>query len=102
MKSAIRLTPADRDRAMDRLRNLTIGTAVASFLAVAGLGTVAAATHPGSSNDDAGRTTAALSDDAADETTTTTTTTTSNSSLKATTTSPSTTSGKAHVSTGSS
>ena len=101
MKSAIRLTPADRNKAMGRLRNITIGTAVASLVAVAGFGMVAAATNPGTSNDDSGGTTAALSDDSSDTTTTTTTTTTS-SSLKTTTTTPSTTSGKAHVSTGSS
>lgn len=102
MKSAIRLTPADRNRAMGRLRTITIGSSIASLVAVAGFGTVAAATNPGSADDDSGGTTAALSDDSSDTTTTTTTTTTGSFSLKATTTTPSRTSGKAHVSTGSS
>ena len=43
MKTAHRLTGAERDRAIVRLRELTIGAAVASVVATAGLASVAAA-----------------------------------------------------------
>jgi hypothetical protein len=41
------ISPQERDRGLLRLRRLTLGTAVASLAAVVGLGTLAAATHPG-------------------------------------------------------
>lgn len=45
-----RLTPIDRDRALHRLRGLTLGTAVAAVLAVSGMGYVAAASYAGKSS----------------------------------------------------
>lgn len=39
--------PADRDRAVDRIRRLTIGTTVAGIVAVGGFGGLAAATWHG-------------------------------------------------------
>ena len=39
--------PADRDRAVDRIRRLTIGTTVAGIVAVGGFGGLAAATYRG-------------------------------------------------------
>ena len=57
--------PADRDRAVDRIRRLTIGTTVAGIVAVGGFGGLAAATWRGA---DAQVTTAAITttdDDAA-------------------------------------
>ena len=103
MTSATRLTPSERDRAVGRLRALTIGTAVAGVIATAGLGTVAAVSNPGSSTAD-GATTAAVGGSSSDSTSTTTTTTTSSSgtSLQAAATPATTSSGQAHVSTGSS
>jgi hypothetical protein len=47
MKHTTRRSPADRDRAMARLRTLTIGSAVGGFAAVAAFGAVAAASDRG-------------------------------------------------------
>ena len=49
MKTAARLTVAERDRALGRLRTLTVGTTLASLTALGGFSIVAAATNPGSS-----------------------------------------------------
>ena len=100
MKSAIRLTAAERDRAMRRLRDLTVGTAVASIVALAGLGTVAAASNPGSTADSG--TTSAADSTSGSTATLGSTSTSSSSGLAAATTAPTTTSGNAHVSSGSS
>ncbi len=53
MNEIQRLTPADRDRAVHRLRGLTIGTAVAGIAATAVFGVAAAASYPGKSSADA-------------------------------------------------
>ncbi len=44
------LTPLERDRAIGRLRQLTLGTALVGVAAVAGIGSVAAITFPGHSS----------------------------------------------------
>jgi hypothetical protein len=105
VKSANRLTAAQRDRAIGRLRDLTIGTAVAGVIATVGLASVAAASNPGSSAD-SGATTAAVTGSTSGSSTTTTATTTPTpataTATPSTTIAPTTTSGNAHVSTGSS
>ena len=105
MKSANRLTAAQRDRAIGRLRELTIGTAVASVIATVGLASVAAASNPGSPTD-SGATTAAVTGSTSGSSTTATATPTPTpttaTATPSTTTAPTATSGKAHVSTGSS
>jgi|SRR5689334_3955738 hypothetical protein len=47
MRHTTRRSPADRDRAVARLRTLTIGSAVGGFAAVAVFGAVAAASDRG-------------------------------------------------------
>lgn len=47
MKTAKRMTPADRTRAVARLRALTIGTTVAGLAAVGAFGLVAALSYSG-------------------------------------------------------
>ena len=74
--------PATRDRSVRRLRQVTIGAAVAGFAATAGFGAVAAATHPGSS---AATTTAV---DTTSATSTGTSTTTGTAAANGTTTTP--------------
>ena len=49
MKTAPRLTASERNRALDRLRTVTLGTALASTIAAGGFAYAAALTHPGSS-----------------------------------------------------
>ena len=49
MKTSARRSPADRDRAVARLRTLTIGTGIAGIAAVGGFGAMAAVTYAGSS-----------------------------------------------------
>jgi hypothetical protein len=51
MNKPTRLTTADRNRATDRVRTLTAGTALASFAAVGLFGVAAAATNPGKTTD---------------------------------------------------
>jgi hypothetical protein len=46
-RAARRLSPADRDRAVGRLRALTIGTTVAGVAAVGGFGSIAALSNHG-------------------------------------------------------
>jgi hypothetical protein len=116
MKTAARLTIAERDRALGRLRALTVGTTLASLTALGGFSIVAAATNPGSTG---GQTAVAgesaisgtLTTDAttsARSTTTSTTTTTTGStatpapSLQPAATSAATTSRSAQVTTGGS
>jgi hypothetical protein len=95
---------------MARLRNLTIGTAVASFAGVAGFGAIAAISYSGTQSRVAsvgsGTTTNGTEvDDSGHSTTTTTTTTTTtrttSSNLQATAT-PAPTRAPAQVTTGSS
>jgi hypothetical protein len=43
------ISPRGRDRALGMLRRLTVGAGAAAVLATAGLGVLAAATHPGTS-----------------------------------------------------
>jgi len=57
MNATSRRNPADRDRALTRLRMLTIGTSVASVAAVGAFGAVAALSYSGGGRD---LTTAAL------------------------------------------
>lgn len=112
MKTPAPRTPADRDRAVARLRTLTIGSGLAGVLAVGGFGVLAARTYDGTSN---GITTAALIPDSSTTATTATTATATSATmppLTATATStpatvqgtatPTTTTGTAHAATGSS
>jgi hypothetical protein len=109
MKTAARRSPADRDRAVARLRALTIGTSIASFAAVGGFGAMAALSYDGTTG---GITTAAaVTTDNATTTTTGTTTTTTTTATPSTTSgttsvqataAPTATTGTAHAATGSS
>jgi hypothetical protein len=47
MKTAKRMTPADRTRAVARLRSMTIGTTLAGLAAVGAFGSVAALSYSG-------------------------------------------------------
>lgn len=114
MKTATRRSPADRDRAVARLRALTIGTSIASIAAVGGFGAVAAQSYGGASTDittaavtNAGSTTTTDGGTPTSGTTTTTGTTTTNSTTSTTTTTqataaPTATTGTAHAVTASS
>lgn len=111
MKSATRISPTDRDRAVRRLRAITIGTSLAGVAAVGGFGAIAAASRDGTMT---GVTTAAVtttstsssdgtsSTTSTDAATTSGTTPTSSSTSLQTTTTPMTTTGTAHATTGSS
>ncbi len=105
MNRAARRSPADRDRAVGRLRTITIGTGLAGVVAVGGFGAMAAASFDGTSADD-GAITAAVTTTAAGSTSTTpttsTTSSTSSSTGLSTTTAPTPSAGSAHASTGSS
>ena len=92
MKTPARRTPADRDRAVARLRAITIGTSLASIAAVGGFGAMAALTYDGTS---IGATTAAVV--TADNATTTSTTGTSSTTGTTTSTTTTTTSGATSV-----
>ena len=102
MKTAVRRSPADRDRAVARLRAITIGTGIAGVAAVGGFGALAAASYDGGSTD---VTTAAITttatggatSDASTSTSATTTTTTAQA-----TAAPTATTGSAHAVTASS
>ena len=104
MTTATRRSPIDRDRAIARLRAITIGTTIASAAAVGGFGIIAARSHDGSST---AVTTAALDSATATGRTTTTdpsttgTTTTGTTQVQATA-APTTSTGTAHAATGSS
>jgi len=116
MKTTIPRSPADRDRAVARLRAITIGSTLAGFAAVGGFGAMAAASYHGTPTD---VTTAALTGstatggsaatttDPSSTTATTATTATTGSAATGTssaraTAAPTATTGTAHVSTGSS
>ena len=79
MKTAARLTVVERDRALGRLRRLTVGTTIASVAALGGFSMVAAATNPGAAG---GQTAVAA------ESTTTGTLTTDTATQAGSTTSP--------------
>ena len=106
MKNSARRSPADRGRAVDRLRAITIGTSLASIAAVGGFGAIAALSYDGTSTE---ITTAAATTGAATTTvesattgpTTTGTTTTTTTTVQATA-APTATTGTAHAATGSS
>ena len=51
MKTATRRSPANRDRAVARLRAITIGSSIASIAAVGGFGAVAALSYGGAMTD---------------------------------------------------
>jgi hypothetical protein len=98
--------PADRDRAVDRIRRLTIGTTVAGIVAVGGFGGLAAATWHGT---DSTVTTAAVipnSDDdgtsTADDDASSTTSPAATSDTQATTPTVTTTGASAHATSGGS
>jgi hypothetical protein len=110
MKTAGRRSPADRDRAVARLRALTIGSSIASIAAVGGFGFMAAHSYAGASTD---ITTAAVTtvgsttttDGGTSATTATTGTSTATSSTTTTTqatAAPTATTGTAHAVTASS
>ena len=106
MKSAARISPTDRDRAVRRLRAITIGTSLAGVAAVGGFGAVAAASYDGTTTDvtTAAVTTTSTSTSTSDDGTTSArsdTTSTTSSSLQ-TTTAPTTTSGISHAASGGS
>jgi len=84
MKTAARLTIAERDRALGRLRTLTVGATLASVTALGGFSIVAAATNPGSAGGQTAVT--AESTTAGTITTDTTTSTGSTTTSSATTT----------------
>jgi hypothetical protein len=109
MKTATRRSPAERDRAVARLRALTIGTSIAGIAAVGGFGALAAVSYDGTST---GITTAAITTgtsttgtsttSAASGSTSTTTSSTSDTTTAQATAAPTTTTGTAHAATGSS
>jgi len=101
MKTATRRSPADRDRAVARLRALTIGSSIASIAAVGGFGAIAALSYHGNSTD---ITTAAVTTAGATTTTdggtsatTGTTTTNSTTTTAQATAAPTATTGTAHA-----
>lgn len=114
MKTATRRSPADRDRAVARLRALTIGSGIASAVAVGGFGALAAVTYRGASDTivtaAAVTTTTPSTEAAAAAPTATSTTSSGSSTTPATTTTatiaasvaPTATTSTAHAATGSS
>ena len=101
MKTAARRSPAERDRAVGRLRALTIGSSIASIAAVGGFGTMAALSYHGTSTD---ITTAAViaagsttTTDGGTSTTTGTTTTNSTTTTTQATAAPTATTSSAHA-----
>lgn len=100
MKTAVRRSPMDRDRAIARLRALTIGSSIAGIAAVGGFGALAAASYDGNST---GITTAAVTTDSSTTRNGTPSTTagTGTTTTQATA-APTTTTGTAHAATGSS
>jgi hypothetical protein len=109
MNPDTRRNPADRDRAIGRLRTITIGTSLASLAAVGGFGAVAAATYTGGSADlttAAITTTAGTTDTSSSVSTTTSTATTSTSGSSGVQATPAptttTSSGTTHATTGGS
>ena len=101
MKTAARRSPGDRDRAVARLRALTIGSSIASIVAVGGFGAVAALSYDGTSTE---VTTAAIvpTDTSSAAGTSNTTTDTASTTATQATAAPTTTTGTAHAATGSS
>jgi hypothetical protein len=103
MKTAARRSSGDRDRAVARLRALTIGSSIAGIAAVGGFGALAAVSYDGASTD---VTTAAIVSSDMSSSTSDTSTTTSSGRTSTTTTqataAPTATTGTAHAATGSS
>lgn len=101
MKTAARRSPADRDRAVARLRALTIGTSIASVAALGGFGAVAALSYTGAPTE---ITTAAITTSGSTTTgsTTTSDTTTTTGSSSTATAAPTAATGTAHAATGGS
>ena len=122
MNTPITRRPADRDRAVDRVRRLTVGTTVAGIVAIGGFGGLAAATYRGAETqvttaavpvtggaDDTSASTSSTSDDATSDDATAAPTTSAGSTATSptntsTATSPSVTSttGTAHATSGGS
>jgi len=100
MNGATRRSPTDRDRAVARLRAITLGTGLAGVAAIGGFGAIAGASYDGSTTD--GALTAAV---AAGQTSTSaaeTTTTSSSAATPSATPAPTASSATAHATTGSS
>ena len=97
MKTANRTTPTDRNRAVARLRSLTMGTALASLAAVGAFGTVAAVSWSGQSSTQTAEVVTATPDGNS-----TTTTATATPAIKAAATPATTTTSKARVTSGGS
>jgi hypothetical protein len=100
MKTAQRLTPAQRNRAIERLRVLTAGATFVGVSATVGFSWVAAMSNPGTQASAAVSTT--NSSTTSSTTTSGTSSSSSTSSTLGTTTIGSTTSGRAHASGGGS
>jgi hypothetical protein len=104
MNATSRRSPGDRDRAVARLRAITIGTSIAIVAAVGAFGVVAAQSYSGGSSD---VTTAAATSTTGTSTTTSTSTGTSEgiqatAAPTATAATTTTTTGSSHASTGGS
>jgi hypothetical protein len=106
MTQTTRRSPADRDRAVARLRTLTIGSAVGGLVAMGAFGAVAAASNRGTES--AAIVTAAISTSGTATSTGTNTiatpapTSTSNTSTSTTTPTVTSTSGSVHATSGGS
>jgi len=104
MNSTKRTTPADRSRALGRLRALTVGTALAGMAAVGAFGTLAAASYSGHTSDPAADvgTTTTTSSSSTTNSTTAAATPTPTATIRPATTNATTTTGGGQVSTGGS
>lgn len=107
MQKASRLTAAQRNRALGRLRNFTVGTALASAAATGAFGYLAVATNPGTQVTDAAAITTTTADTqstgGSDSTTgSATTSPTATPSLRRSTSGATTTTRRPHVTTGGS
>jgi hypothetical protein len=99
MNASTSLTPATRDRAINRMRRITLGTALASTAAVAAFGSVAAISNPGQQ----AATTASATDTSSSSTTSgATSTSESSATLQPAPTAATSTSGRGQVTTGAS
>ena len=110
MSSTPRRSATDRDRAIARLRTITIGTSLAGVAAVGAFGAIAAASYDGTTNDvttavldtDSGTTAAATTTDSTSATSTATDESASVQATAAPTAAATTTTSTTHATTGSS
>lgn len=112
MNTTARLSAADRNRSLARLRSLTVGTTVLSVAAVGGFGALAGFSHPGATAAAsttttgyavaADSTTSAVSNAGSDTSSSTSSSTGSTSGLQAVQVPATTSSGTAQVTTGGS